>query len=155
MSAFYTDVSETIGSTLTLLWISGYTFAASTNDSILLFFHLSYYSIAFYIKLLTTKLTSDKNSSGPYWKGVKKTLLNLHGASKALGSVFSIPVLYIITAKFVMVSFSLFSIIYALVNPNKAIFSLSWIINHLLSIFKNVASVLIILHAADLPALEV
>jgi hypothetical protein len=153
MSAFYTDVSETIGSTLTLLWISGFTFAASTNDSILLFFHLCYYSISFYIKLLTIKLTSEE--SDPYWKGVKNALLNLHGTFKALGSVFSVPVLYIITAKLVMVSFSLFSIIYALVKPNQTIFSLSWIINNLLSIFKNIASVLIILHAADLPALEV
>ena len=154
MSAFYTKASETIGSTLTLLWISGYTFAESTNDSILLFLHLSYYSIDFYIKLLTLKLNSDTNSSSPYWKGIKKTLFNLHGATKALSSVFSVPVLYLITTKFVMVSFSLFSITYGLLKPNP-LFNLHWKITHSLSILRNLISLLIILHAADMPVQEV
>ena len=151
MLTFYKHANDIVGPSLTVVWIGGYTFGDTTNDSILLLFHLSYYSIAFNIKLLGIKLTAINNPSSPYWKGIKQTLFHLRGAFEALGSIFSFPILFLITTKLVMVAFSSFSIIYGLFNPNDQIFSLTWLVINLLNLARNAASVLIILHAADMP----
>ena len=125
---------------------------------ILLLIYISYYSIAYTIKLLEAKLmmnTRISNPSVPFWNGIKEALLQIHRANAALGSVFSIPVLYMITTKLAMASLSLFIIIYGLVKPNALLSSNSMAIMLLIELSKSLLGVLIILNSADLPVNQV
>ena len=153
--ALFAIVVKTSGASapLVVLWLVGLTFAEMTNDSNLLLFHLSYYLIAFYIQLLRVKLT-DKNPSDPYWKGIKNIFLQLYRVSAVFQSIFSIPVLFLITTRFALISFISFEVIYSLIRPN-VLLNLSWIITNLLNIFRHLVSILIILHAADMPVQQV
>lgn len=151
----YEKGTKSVGAPLAVFWIGGYIFSETTNDSFLLLLHLSYYSIAYYIQLLRMKLIStDKNLSDPYWKDIKNVLLQLYRVLVVFQSIFSVPVLFMIATKFTSVSFSSFGIIYVLVKPT-SLLSLSWITTHLLNICRNLVSVLIILHAADMPLEQV
>ena len=126
-----------------------------TYDSFLLLFHLSYYSVSYYIQLLRIKLTSmEKNPSDLYWKGIKNVLLQLHQVLTVFQLIFSVPVLFIITTKFTFASFGSFEIIYSLIKPN-SYFTVSWFIRHLLNFFRFLVYILIILHASDMPVQQV
>ena len=153
--ALYSTSKKSVGAPLAVIWIGGFIFAEATSVSFLLLFHLSYYSIAYYIKLLRIKLTVARaNPSEPYWKDIKNVLLYLHRVLALFQSVFSIPVLFIITTNFTVISFDLFEITYVLIRPN-SLMSLSWIATHVLNILKSLMSVVIILHAADMPVHQV
>ena len=128
-----------------------------TEHYILLLIYISYYSIAYTIKLLEAKLVMNtrSNPSVPFWNGIKEVLLHIHRANAALGSVFSLPVLYMITTKLAMASLSLFIIIYGLVKPNALLSSNSMAIMLLIELSKSVLGVFIILNSADLPVNQV
>ena len=147
---------KTVGAPFALFWTTGFTFAELTNDSFLLLFHLSYYSIAFHIQLIGIKLTNYicKNQSDLYWKGIKNVLLQLNRVSIIFQSIFAFPVLFIITTKFTFASFDSFEVIFSLLKPNYLL-SVSWILRNLIIIPRYLLSILIVLHAADLPVQQV
>ena len=94
-------IDSAIGRPLTFLYFFGFTLATITIDGTLLMFHLSYYSIAQYIRLLQGQLTDYHNDKTLFlsWKGKKRVLHKLHKASVALSAVFSVPVLLTIAIK--------------------------------------------------------
>ena len=149
------QMNEFIGTTFTILYIVGTAFSLMANDFILLMIHLSYYSIAYYIQLLTTKINtrSTADDVSP-WKGIKQIIFHLQKASAALNSVYSPAALFIITNKFIVVSINLFSFIYALVQPSEIIPS-SHMINMIGQVINSLCHVLIVLHAADMPIHQV
>ena len=133
------------------------------NDSILLFIHLCYYSIAYYIQLLRTSLTTNNKQNQLHqlankpqlWnKGIRRALLDLRHASAHLGAVFSVPVLFVITTQLAFASFYSFAIIYAILRTNQ-VYTLSFIASMLFQLIGSLSSVLVILHAADMPAHQV
>ena len=147
-------LKELAGTSLvTNFYFIGMTLGSVANDCFLLFFHLSYYSIAYYIRLLRDKLNNNSMQASP-WKGSKQILTHLYEASEALESIFSVPILYIITSKLVVVALNLFAVIYVLMKPN-AFFSSSWILILLVTVITGLAHVLVVLRAADMPAYQV
>ena len=130
--------------------------ATITIDGTLLMFHLSYYSIAQYIRLLQGQLTDYHNDKTLFssWKGKKRVLRKLHKASVALSAVFSVPVLLTIDIKLFTLSLVLFSIIYCLIRPN-AMFASSAIITMSLHFIFYLTHLVAILHAADMPVRQV
>ena len=141
------------GTTLAILYFVGTILSHLANDCILLMLHLSYYSIAYGIRLLRARLVRDSKESCP-WKGSKRILLHLSKASTALESIFSFAALYIITTKLIIVSSNSFAIIYALVNPNRFM-PTSMIFNMLGQVVKSLLQTLVVLHAADMPVYQV
>ena len=150
-------MNEFIGTTLTILYLGGHGFSLMANDFILLMIHLSYYSIAHYIRLLRAKInsggftTTDEVSP---WKGIKQIIFYLQRASTALNSMYSFAALYIITTKFIIVSLHLFFSIYGLVQPSEILYT-SHKINMMGQVITSLVHVLIVLHAADLPIHQV
>ena len=162
--SLYPLLSDSVGLTIASLNTAGFFLAIMANDCLLLFIHLSYYSIAYYIRLLghqfiftssTSSTSSTSNASAlPLWKGSKKVLLQLCKASAAIGSVLSLPVLYIITVKLILVSFYLFTIVYGLVKPGRFL-TANWILWLIVNVICTMGKLLIIFHAADMPLNEV
>ena len=149
--SFLTGFTEKM---LVTVYLCGYVYSNVANDCFLLMFHLSNYSIAYCIRLLRAKMISDNNKLDSPWTGSKVVLTHLHEAFIALESLFSVPVLYIITSKLIVVALNLFAIIYSLVKPNSIVVS-SWLIDMSKYIISNLVHLLIILNAADLPVYEV
>ena len=123
------------------------------NDCPLIMFHLSYYTIAYYIQLLRHKLIIESSQNEPF-KGNKSVLLHLHEACKELNSIFSFPLLYIITAKLVIVSTFSFLLIYGLVKPSVLV-PTSLVLFLIAQIVSYLTHLLVIFHAADMPAYQV
>ena len=146
-------VAESTGPTIALLNFGGLFFATVAIDIIPLMFHLSYYSVAHYIQLLRVRLTTNVKGSDP-WRGSKQVLLHLYEATAALGTIFSVPVLYIITSKLVLISFHSFTIIYMLIRP-KGIFVVSWVATMLTQLVGSLVNIWIILYSAELPVYQV
>ena len=150
----YEDVVNSGGSIWTTVsFFGGNLLALIINDCPLLMFHLGNYSISHNIKLLRSQLTSNRQSDLP-WIGSKQVLLHLYKASAALCSAFSLPVLYIITSKLISISFLSFLIICGLVQDN-SLFETHWILVMLVEVVINLANVLVVLHAADMPVNQV
>ena len=124
------------------------------NDFVILFFHLANYSIAYYIHLLRMKITINNSFEPRCWRGSKKVLLHLYQASDAVGSIFSMPVLYIITINLVMASFELFGMSYALIKPNRFASTIVIIIV-VMTFITNLMTVFIILYSADMSTNQV
>ena len=120
----------------------------------ILLIYISHYSIAYYIKLLAARLTPNNsgNLTEPFWNS-KKILLHLHRAYAALGSVFSIPVLYIITMQLTMTSVTLFLVIYSFIKPNPFLSSMTSVL--LVNSIKTSLIVFTVLHSADIPVNQV
>ena len=159
--SLYPLLSDSVGLTIASLNTAGFFLAIMANDCLLLFIHLSYYSIVYYIRLLghqfifTSSTSSTSNASAlPLWKGSKKVLLQLCKASAAIGSVLSLPALYIITVKLILVSFYLFTIVYGLVKPSRFL-TANWILWLIVNVICTMGKLLIIFHAADMPLNEV
>ena len=152
--SLYPLLSDSVGLTIASLNTAGFFLAIMANDCLLLFIHLSYYSIAYYIRLLGHQFiftSSTSNASAlPLWKGSKKVLLQLCKASAAISSVLSLPVLYIITVKLILVSFYLFTIGYGLVKPSRFL-TANWILWLIVNVICTMGKLLIIFHAADMP----
>jgi len=149
--SFLTGFTEKM---LVTVYLCGYVYLNIANDCFLLMFHLSNYSIAYCIRLLRAKMISDNNKLDSPWKGSKVVLTHLYEAFIALESLFSVPVLYIITSKLIVVALNLFAIIYSLVKPSSILVS-SWLIDMSKYIIINLVHLLIILNAADMPVYEV
>jgi hypothetical protein len=152
-SYLYQTLTGFTGTMLGLVYLCGYVYSNTANDCMFLMFHLSYYSIACYIRLLRAKLTSDNKLDSP-WKGSKVVLMHLYEAFVALESLFSIPVLYIITSKLIIVALNLFAIIYGLVKPSSTFVS-SWMIEMSILVITSLVHLLIVLDASDMPVYEV
>ena len=138
--------------------LSIFLLSLTTEHYILLLIYISHYSIAHYIKLLEARLVNAKtahSSLGPFWIGSKKVLLHLHRANAALGSVFSIPVLYMITIQLTMASFILFETIYGLIRQIEFLSNSSMTGTLIIVFFKYLFGVYIILHSADMPVKQV
>ena len=138
--------------------LSIFSLSLTTEHYILLLIYISHYSIARYIKLLEARLVNTKtahSSLGSFWSGSKKVLLHLQRANASLGSVFSIPVLYLITMQLTMASFILFETIYGLIRQIELLTNSSMIGTLIIVFFKNVFGVYIILHSADMPVKQV
>lgn len=146
-------MAESTGDTIAFLYFGGLFFATVAIDCIPLMFHLSYYSIAHYIQLLRTRLTSNIKGAEP-WRGSKQVLLHLYEATAALSIIFSVPVLYIITSKLVLISFHSFTIIYMLIKLKEA-FNLGWLLTMLTQLVGSLANIWIILYSAELPLYQV
>ena len=140
---------------ISFFFMTSLAFSYVANDCIFLMFHLSCYSIAYYIQLLRLKFSSC-NSKGVSLRleGSKKVLLHLYEASRALETVFSLPVLYVITTKLVIVSTNFFCIIYGLIKPNSG-FPVDWTLHSIVQVITNLAHLLIVVHSADLPVYQV
>lgn len=152
-SYLYRTLTGFTGMMLAVVYLCGYVYSNAANDCMFLMFHLSYYSIAYYIRLLRTKLTSDSHPDSP-GKGSKVVLMHLYEAFVALESLFSIPVLYIITSKLIIVALNLFAIIYGLVKPSSTFVS-SWMMDMSRHIISSLVHLWIVLDAADMPVYEV
>ena len=159
--ASFNQYTRSSGVTLNVFTYMGNFLVYLANDSIILFIHLCCYSIAYYIQLLRTSLTKDKgnkiqlaNKPQLWNKGIKRALLDLRHASAHLGAVLSVPVLFLITAQLAFASFYSFSIIYAIIRSNQ-VYTLSFIATMLFRLIGNLSSVLVILHAADMPVHQV
>ena len=68
--------------------------------------------------------------------------------------IFSLPVLFIITTKLVIVSTNFFCIIYGLIKPNCG-FPVDWTLHSIVQVITNLAHLLIVVHSADLPVYQV
>ena len=84
----------------------------------------------------------------------KKILMQLYKASDNFGSVFSLPVLYIITTQLVLNSARLFYIILTIIKPTDS-FMTSLVFSSLFNLVTGLAYFLIILYAADMPIHQV
>ena len=160
MVAWYPIISTASSPIVTIFNTSGFFLAIIAKDCILLLIHLSYYIIAFYIRLLRfqliTKNTKIDASSNPdsCWKGSKIVLHHLQRACAEISGVFSVPVLLIIAIHFAIVSYNLYAIIYGMVKANVLLTNIyvGWLV---LSAFSGFVNVFIILHAADMPIKQV
>ena len=140
---------------MTAFFFGGLSFGFIGNDFILLMFHVSFYSISYYIRLLSDQMVNNSSKTHQLpWKDSKQILQRLYEASEALSSVFSIPALFIIASKLVISSIFLFSIIYALVQPTLLLSSIQ-VLLFLVQISCSFARVLVVLHAADMPIYQV
>ena len=154
-TAVYKEITELTGTTMTAFFFGGLSFGFIGNDFILLMFHVSFYSISYYIRLLSDQMVNNSSKTHQLpWKDSKQILQRLYEASEALSSVFSIPALFIIASKLVISSIFLFSIIYALVQPTLLLSSIQ-VLLFLVQISCSFARVLVVLHAADMPIYQV
>ena len=127
-----------------------------SNDCPLLMFHLSFYTIAHCIRLLRAKLADENKANEPIsLRGYKAVLLHLREASDELNSVFSYPLLYIITTKLVIFSTYLFTIIFWLVNSDVVLPSSSLVLYFVAQVVSNMIHLLIVFHATELPVCQV
>ena len=154
LNGMYQGLENSSGTMVTILYFGGTFLAKLTNDCTLLMFHLGYYSIAHKIKLVQVKLTNNNQIELPPWRGSKQILLHLCEACAALGSIFSFPILYLITEKLVKISFFLFFIICGLLQDN-SLFSTEWIVVMCVQVVFSLIDLLIALHATDMPVCEV
>ena len=155
-SYLYTFLTGFTEKMLVTVYLCGYVYSKIANDCFLLMFHLSNYSIAYCIRLLRAKMISDNNKLDSPWTGSKVVLTHLYEAFIALESLFSVPVLYIITSQLIVVALNLFAIIYSLVKPSSiGLLVSSWLIDMSKHIISNLVHLLIILNAADMPVYEV
>ena len=146
------SLSEAI---IALLFITSLAFSYLANDCVLLMFYLSRYSIAYHIRLLRFKLiTTNSKRASLCLKESKKVLLHLYEASRALETVFSLPILYIITIKLLTVSMHFFCIIYGLIKPNSG-FQVDWTLSLIMQVITNLTRLLMVLSSADLPVYQV
>lgn len=125
---------------------------------IVLLIYLSYYSIAYSIKLLEAKLVLTKTTNPfehPFSIDSKKILLHIHRANSALGSVFSIPVLYMITIQLTIASFILFLTIYGLIRHNELLSNNVMTSTLMIELFRTLLSVFLMLFSADMPVKQV
>lgn len=127
-------------------------FASAATDCSLLMFHLSYYSIALYIRLLQSKLTTTSWQSIELWKGFKPVLRYLCEASAALNTIFSFPTLFVVTSRLIIISSNLFVVICEFIKH--ASFT-NWALVLSSDIVISLIYLLIILHAADMPIYQV
>lgn len=147
------DLNNLVGRNIAILYLCGQVQLLVANDCFLLMFHLSCYSIAYYIQSLRAKLDNDNNLDSP-WKGNKKILIHLYEAFSAFKSLFSVPILYIVTLKLIIVALNLFAFIYSLVKPSDS-FVGTWMFDMFAQVIISLAHLLIILLAADLPIYQV
>ena len=151
--------NSTGSSTGHIFILSIFLLSLTTEHYILLLIYISHYSIAHYIKLLQARLVNAKtahSSLDTFWSGSKKVLLHLQRANAALGSVFSVPVLYMITMQLTMASFILFETIYGGLIRQIEFLSNSIMTSPLIVLlFKYLFGVYIILHSADMPVKQV
>ena len=150
--------NSTGSSTGHIFILSIFLLSLTTEHYILLLIYISHYSIAHYIKLLEARLVNAKtahSSLGSFWSGSKKVLLHLQRANAALGSVFSVPVLYMITMQLTMASFILFETIYGLIRQIEFLSNSSMTGTLIVLLFKYLFGVYTILHSADMPVKQV
>ena len=145
---------KSTGMLVAILFHCVFLLSTVANDFVILFFYLTNYSIADYIQLLRMKLTINHSFEPRCWTGSKKVLLHLYQASDALRSIFSMPVLYIITINLAKISFSLFGMAYALIKPNRVVSTLIIIIE-IMSVIASLFTVFIVLYSADMPTNQV
>ena len=152
--SFHEILYSYIGTIYTIFFYFGMFLSFLGNDSPLLMFQLSYYSIAHYIRLLRAKLVNENKGNELHLKGSKSVLLHLHEASDELNSVFSFPLLFIITTKLVLVSTYLFTLIYGLVKPN-VLLPNSLVLFLIVQTVTFLGHLLVMFHAADMPVYQV
>ena len=145
------------GTIASSFYLVGFFLNLVSSDCFLLLLHLSLYLIAYYIRLLRIQLINRSQIVSSPWKGSKKVLLHLQESFAALSSVFSFPVLYIITNNLIMISFYVFSIIFGLIinTSNNIASTRNWQLPVLGRTIRCLINLLIVLHAADMPIHQV
>ena len=142
-----------IGPTISTFNLCGFPFSTLVNDYTLLMFYLSYYSIAQYFRLLQVKLMSTCSQDIEPWKGLKTVLTHLYEASAAFNSIFSIPALYIVTSRLIIISSHLFVIIYYFIKKSTPTAGFTLILSTDIAI--SLIYLLTVLHAADMHIYQV
>jgi hypothetical protein len=147
-------VNGSSGQFITILFFSSNFLSYITSDAFIFLFYLCYCTIAHYIRLLRAYLLYNSTTRIEPCKGYKELLTHLYKASTALESVFSLPILFVITSKLITVSLYLFTIIYGFVRPN-TLFAETSILSIIVEVICSLLVVLCVLHTADLPIHQV
>lgn len=146
-------------------------FTLSSFGCAFLVVHLSYYIVAYYIRLLgfnLLKTVSNKRdqiawpSDGFNGRGDLKTKLRngkrlfgeLCEAIAALHTVFNFPVLLIIVTRLVIIVYSLFIIIYGFLKPREQYLNSIWM-STIFLFLRSFLMLLTVCHAADMPVVQV